>query len=214
MKSVNLIKSGKEKNIFQTKKIEFVLLMLAGLVLLSIGQTSSAQTLILDNTEYASGEAIVATFASGPGNRKDWIGIYAFNHGPGSDDSRAFLYVSDNCRGNRAKTDGTVTFDSLESCFKEWPLPAGSYQAYLFEDDGYEELAGPVNFTVTGSGTTFTLDKTTYYEGETITATFTGAPGNSTDWMGIYTTISGAPMPMLSENNAMPPSTASPVSAI
>ena len=79
----------------------------------------------------------------------------------------------------------------MESCFKEWPLPAGSYQAYLFEDDGYEDLAGPVNFTVTGSGTAFTLDKTTYYEGETITATFTGAPGNSTDWMGIYTTPNG-----------------------
>jgi hypothetical protein len=192
----------KGKNMFQTKKIGFVLLMLVGLTLLSVGQTLSAQTLSLDKTEYASGEAIVATFANGPGNKKDWIGIYVFNHQPGSDVSRAFLYVDDSCRGNQAKTDGNVTFDRLESCFNEWPLPAGNYKAYFFENDGYNVLDGPVNFTVTGSGATFTLDKTTYYEGETITATFTGAPGNSTDWMGIYATPNGGAPSNCTSNGA------------
>ena len=53
--------------------------LLLGLILLRGGQMTSAQTLSFDKTEYDSGEAIVATFAGGPNNRKDWIGIYLSN---------------------------------------------------------------------------------------------------------------------------------------
>ena len=177
---------------FQIKKnYPALLLLLVGLTLLCIGQSSSAVTLVLDKTEYASGEAIVAVFADGPGNKKDWIGLYAQGTSPGSGSAQAFLYVDGSCNGRRAKTNGTVTFDSAESCFVSWPLAPGNYKAYFCENDGYNILDGPVSFTVTGSGATFTLDKMTFYEGETITATFMGAPGNATDWMGLYTTPNG-----------------------
>ncbi|MHC4740586.1 MAG: alkaline phosphatase family protein [Planctomycetota bacterium] len=178
---------------FRTKTIRCSLeLIFVALTFASLGQFASGATLTLDKSEYSVGEAIVATFADGPGNKKDWIGLYSQGTSPGSGASQAWLYVDGKCTGRRAKTSGSVTFDSAESCFQTWPLPAGNYKAYFCENDGYNILAGPVSFTVTSTGgPTFTLDKTTFYEGETITATFTGAPGNPTDWMGIYTTPNG-----------------------
>lgn len=44
-------------------------------------------------------------------------------------------------------------------------------------------------FEITGSvvsNPTFTLNKTEYLQNEAITATYTGGPGNQTDWIGIY----------------------------
>ncbi|MCH8216848.1 MAG: alkaline phosphatase family protein [Planctomycetes bacterium] len=167
--------------------------LLLGLILLRSGQMTSAQTLSFDKTEYDSGEAIVATFAGGPNNRKDWIGIYLSNQAPGSVASRAYLYVNGNCRGDKAYRSGSVTFNSASSCVT-WPLPPGPYSAYFLENDKYTILDGPVKFTIAGSSRgdgTLTLDKSSYYEGETITATFTGAPGNALDWMGIWETPNG-----------------------
>ena len=39
-------------------------------------------TLALDRTSYARGQAIVASFGNGPGNSKDWIGIYRSSDPP------------------------------------------------------------------------------------------------------------------------------------
>ena len=42
-----------------------------------------------------------------------------------------------------------------------------------------------------GGGPTLSLNKSTYYEGESITGFFTNAPDNAQDWLGIYTTPGG-----------------------
>ena len=167
--------------------------LLLGLILLSGGQMTSAQTLSLNKATYDSGEAILATFAGGPNNKKDWIGIYLSNQTPGSGPSRAYLYVNGNCQGDEAHSNGSAIFESASSCVT-WPLPPGPYSAYFLENDKYTLLDGPVNFTITGSSRgngALTLDQSSYYEGETITATFRSAPCNALDWMGIWETPKG-----------------------
>jgi phospholipase C len=67
----------------------------------------------------------------------NWIGIYEPGQTPGVEDSTCWNYVSG--------ASGTATFPS--TCLDG----VGQYEAWLFYNNGYQELAGPVNFTVTPS---------------------------------------------------------------
>jgi phospholipase C len=67
----------------------------------------------------------------------NWIGIYEPGQTPGVEDSTCWNYVSG--------ASGTATFPS--SCLDG----VGQYVAWLFYNNGYQELAGPVNFTVAPS---------------------------------------------------------------
>ena len=67
----------------------------------------------------------------------NWIGIYEPGQTPGVEDSTCWNYVSG--------ASGTATFPS--TCLDG----VGQYVAWLFYNNGYQELAGPVNFTVTPS---------------------------------------------------------------
>lgn len=106
-------------------------------------------TLALDRTSYASGAAIVATFGGGPGNAKDWIGIYRSTESPGSVPSTTWAYTNgrQTAGGATGPTGGTVRF--AKGAKPTWPLVPGSYKAYFLRNDGYDVLAGPVSFTVT-----------------------------------------------------------------
>ncbi len=70
-------------------------------------------------------------------NSENWIGIYLPGQTPGQVDSTDWNWSPG--------ASGTLTFAStgLDG--------VGSYVAYLFYDNGYSELAGPVTFTVTPS---------------------------------------------------------------
>ena len=67
----------------------------------------------------------------------NWIGMYEPGQTPGVEDSTCWNYVSG--------ASGTATFPS--TCLDG----VGQYVAWLFYNNGYQELAGPVNFTVTAS---------------------------------------------------------------
>jgi len=67
----------------------------------------------------------------------NWIGIYEPGQTPGVEDSTCWNYVSG--------ASGTATFSS--TCLDG----VGQYVAWLFYDNGYQELAGPVDFSVTPS---------------------------------------------------------------
>ena len=107
----------------------------------------------------------------------NWVGIYQAGQTPGDVGSTTYQYTPD--------ASGTVTFATSS-------LSPGSYVAYYLYDDGYEVLAGPVGFTVTGASP---------YAGGTLTSTVTSVPNaqsitfsysvptagvTSTNWVGIY----------------------------
>ena len=105
-------------------------------------------TLALDKTSYASGEKIVASFGNGPGNAKDWIGIYRSNESPGGVPSTVWSYTNgrQSVSGSSGPTGGSVSFG--KSSKPTWPLPPGNYKAYFLANDGYDVLAGPISFEV------------------------------------------------------------------
>ena len=111
------------------------------------------------------GEDINATFMNGPGNPKDWVGIYPEGAVPGPTPSTRWNYVDNTQNGNTGFKDGTVTIPGGLTL-------AGNWFADFFLDDGYTVLAHTV-FTVVDPGTPLVRpDKRRYTLGETITVVF------------------------------------------
>lgn len=84
-----------------------------------------------DKTDYASGEAIKVTWSNGPGNRFDWIGIYAKGD-PADDNYLYFFYTGGGVPG------GALTLDEGMLGAK---LDPGAYDIRLMRDDAYMRLA-------------------------------------------------------------------------
>jgi hypothetical protein len=63
----------------------------------------------------------------------NWVGLYPVGATPGVQGSTTWQYTPN--------AGGTVTFDT-------YTLAPGTYDVYLFHDNGYSVLAGPVTFTV------------------------------------------------------------------
>jgi phospholipase C len=107
----------------------------------------------------------------------NWVGIYAAGQTPGDVGSTTYQYTPD--------ASGTVTFDTSS-------LSPGSYVAYYLYDNGYDVLAGPVGFTVTGAspyaGGTLTSTVTSVPNAQSITFSYSvpSAGVTSTNWVGIY----------------------------
>lgn len=78
-------------------------------------------------------ESVEIIFTDGPGNAKDWIGIYREGQSPGAENSVAWLYVDGTTSGSKSKKSGSIQFKDF--------FTAGSYKAYLLEDDGFTILA-------------------------------------------------------------------------
>lgn len=79
---------------------------------------------------FAAGEPIVIHWVNAPGNKWDWIGIYA------AGDSDLYNYLG--FLYTEATPEGSVTFDA--EALGEALLP-GDYEARLMRDDGYVILA-------------------------------------------------------------------------
>jgi endonuclease/exonuclease/phosphatase family metal-dependent hydrolase len=90
-----------------------------------------------DKSAYASGEAINVTWVNGPGNRFDWIGIFAKDD-PADDNYLYFFYTGGGV------PSGMLTLDEAMLGAK---LEPGDYDVRLMRDDGYTRLAG-ASFTV------------------------------------------------------------------
>jgi len=139
--------------------------------------------IILNSLEVKANEYCPVSFEGAPGNDYDWIGVYK----PDADHidylSSAFLY---------GETNGTVEIFM--------PVEPGEYLLKMFEDNSYTMIAQSEIFTVVEETAIITPDATliTDYQtvlevnvdgafaGEQITVSYTGAPGNATDWIGLY----------------------------
>jgi hypothetical protein len=125
-------------------------------------------------------ESIIVLFEGGPGNIKDWIGIYPSGEVPDGDPaSTVWAYVDNTQNGLAGLREGSVTF--LEG------LPtAGEWAIYFLLDDGYVTIA--TNFlTVLDRGQPLVRPtQRTFTARDPVRISFSGGPGNPKDWIGIY----------------------------
>lgn len=104
-------------------------------------QGAAAAGLSLAQTTFEVGEVISVEFSGGPENASDWIGIYQSGVIPdGSPGATAWLYSNGTRSAAGNASEGEVTFAS--------GLGSGRYAAWFLANNGYEPLAGPVEFTV------------------------------------------------------------------
>jgi acid phosphatase type 7 len=141
--------------------------------------TVESPSITLEKKVYAPNEDILVRFNAGPGNRRDWIGVYKKGQTPGGVNSTTWAYLngSTSVPATGIKS-GSVLFTANIAANQEW------YAVFL-KDDGYEEIASRVPFFV-GTTPTLTAGKTAYTEGEAVQIAYSGAPGAAKDWIGIY----------------------------
>ena len=106
-------------------------------------------TLMITDTEIVAGDPIVVSYAAGPGNDTDWVGIYdvVVDIPDGSPVASAWAYVN-NSNGN-TYTDGEITLDRGPE--GGVISTAGNYYITFLENDGYNELAARIPVTVVSS---------------------------------------------------------------
>jgi len=152
-------------------------LLVAGIVAAQ-AWAAHGQEVSTDYGNYIEEEEIIVTFSDGPGNPKDWVGLYKQDMVAGEADSLAWFYVNGSTTSGEGLTDG-------ELVFPEGMAEEGIYEARFFENDSYTLLAKAI-FTVGDIGPTVQTDKSTYLPGEPITVDFLVGPGNPLDWVGLY----------------------------
>ena len=155
---------------------------------------ATAQTLTLDSASYTSPATIQASWTSGPGQGKDWIGIYPSGVTPGAQSSMDWVYISGTQTSKKkGPKNGSVSFTNLN-------LADGGYSAYYLSNDTFSVLSGPINFDIGttgggggggGGGTDgISLDKASYDFDETVTVSYSNGPANDSDWIGLYYAVS------------------------
>ncbi|MBX3748056.1 MAG: hypothetical protein KF833_22335 [Verrucomicrobiae bacterium] len=130
---------------------------------------------------YLAGEDIVVAFADGPGNPKDWIGVYPIEVVPGSVPSTLWRYVdgTGSGGGHLGLHEGSITFPNGLSL-------AGDWTVFLLLNDGYTELAHHTLSVVDPATTLVRSSRRTYGVGEPIEISFLNGWGTPTDWVGLY----------------------------
>ena len=153
----------------------------AGLLALLPAGAALAQTAVVTSLhdQYLPETPIGIAFSGGPGNAKDWIGIYPDGVTPGSVGSTLWNYVDGTRTGATGFKEGNLVFNTGLAF-------GGTWKAFLLKNDGYEVL-GETSFTVLEVGSPLLhVVQRTYQPGETISVTFTNGPANAKDWIGIY----------------------------
>src|SRR4030095_3676294 len=130
-----------------------------------------------DSNTYFTGEDITVAFSGGPGNPKDWIGVYPVDVVPGSVGSTIWQSVDGTGDGG-----GVVGVREGSINFPGGLNQAGDWAVYFLVNDGYSTLATNL-FSVVDPGTPRVhADKRVYTTGQTIEVTFTNGPANPKDW--------------------------------
>jgi len=139
--------------------------------------------IILNSLQATAEEYLSVSFEGAPGNQYDWIGVYKPDADPIDYIYSAYLY---------GETEGSVDIFM--------PYEPGEYILRMFEDNSYTIIAQSEIFQVVEE-TTMTIPDSTQtavfntvlevnvdgaFAGEQITVSYTGAPGNETDWIGLY----------------------------
>lgn len=146
------------------------------------GGASGTPKLTLQKSIYAPSEDFGVAFENGPGNAKDWVGIYKKGQTPGTGTGKSaattWFYVNGSqTSGASGITNGAVNFTTN--------IVNGEWFAAFFSNDTYTEIATRVPFYV-GNTAVLAPTKENYAVGETVRIDFSNAPAGTTDWIGIY----------------------------
>src|SRR5215472_7346578 len=143
------------------------------------------------NAVVAPGAKITVAVANGPGNPKDWVGLYAAGQPDNSTSYLSWVYLNGTQTApSTGVKSATITMTA--------PSAVASYEARFYADDGYTVLAR-VTFTIQASApppsspsiTVNGSSNAVVAPGAKITVAVANGPGNPTDWVGLY--IAGAP---------------------
>src|SRR6185503_12466763 len=155
----------------------YVLKFFTGSTLLATSDTITvdAPTLSLSATTVAPGGVVSAHVANGPGNRTDWIGV----HPLGNPAYVEWTYLS----GSHVAPTVGLSTASVDIAM---PTTPGLYQLRFYA--GGTLLATSATISVSAPVVTVTVNPSTIGLGGTVTAVVAGAPGQRTDWLGLYPT--------------------------
>ena len=154
----------------------FLATLLAGLV---TGHSVTAQSVVTSRENYFPREAISLSFSGGPGNPKDWIGIYPDGVTPGSSGSTLWNYVNGTQTAGAGLREGSMTFGSGLNL-------AGVWTAHLLVNDGYTVVTNVSFNVIEPTAPAVRPSANRFAPGEAITVGFTNGPANPKDWVGIY----------------------------
>jgi len=152
---------------------------LAWIALSSGSIAADAATIRSDHDDYYPGERIQITFTDGPGNTKDWIGVYPPEAAPGPVASTIWQYVDGTQAGAVGIKEGTLVFPNGLSL-------AGDWWAYFFVNDSYTRLDTNLFRVIDPSSPALRIAQRRYAAGEFISVSFTNGPAGAKDWIGVY----------------------------
>ena len=75
--------------------------------------TINESPIISIRKDFSETDFIELSFRKGPGNNKNWIGIWGANDNPMESFSKSWLYVDGSKEGGEAKTSGVLNFGKL-----------------------------------------------------------------------------------------------------
>jgi len=134
-----------------------------------------AQEISTDRAAYLPGEPIIVRFKDGPGNLRDWLGLYT--QGAVGVNYLVWQYLD-------GSQSGKAVLSSGETIFPKGMTNAGNYEVRMFENDGYGQLAD-ATFTVAALPRLFLSNKE-FAPGGAVTVVFTNAPGSAKDYVGLF----------------------------
>jgi imidazolonepropionase-like amidohydrolase/endonuclease/exonuclease/phosphatase family metal-dependent hydrolase len=108
----------------------------------SVKAPGDAAQVAVDRAVYRPGEAIRVRWSGGPGNRWDWIGVFAAAVEPTTGSQRAWRHTG-------TRIDGQLVIDGSAPEDERWPLEPGDYQVLYLLHDAFEPVAS-VRFAVRG----------------------------------------------------------------
>lgn len=137
--------NGSSSRRFGRCRAAFGSLLALGFGLAAAGVASAAPAISLNKSSYQVGEAVSVTFSGGPGNAKDWIGIYTNGITPsGNPTSLAWNYTNGTKTSGGSLTQGTVTFTNTG-------LGVGTYKVFFLANDGYTQLTAGIPLVITST---------------------------------------------------------------
>lgn len=151
----------------------------AGWITLVTAWGAVSATVQTDHFTYYPQEPIQVSFSGGPGNPKDWIGVYPNGEVPDGDPASTVWQYADGAGGVTGLAEGAVTFAGGLNL-------AGDWDVHLLLNDGYTSLASNLFRVVDPFTPLVRSPQRTYGAGEAFEITFTNGPGNAKDWVAVY----------------------------
>ncbi len=134
-----------------------------------VKSVAGATALVTDKKSYELTDSVKATYTNGPGEAKDWIGLFDLYTDPAPGAAVDSIHASGN--------NGFVYFKNIAA--------AGQYYVAYFTNGSYTELAPRVPIFV-GSIPVVTTNKPKYIVGDTVLVNYTHIPDIDYDWIGVY----------------------------